>query len=175
MTETVEIAQQCFQVHNGRDLDGVGALLGDDPEFELVGVWTLRGRDRVLRLTEWDAALNTRLQPADLRVEGGMVTCHVVERNDWFTAVGLDEIQHEQCELHVVDGRIVKIRSTMEPESYRATAEALGRIIGWARQACPDELGAPMPGGQFEYNGRNARRWLALLAHWRQAGESPET
>ncbi len=170
MTKAVEIVRQYFRAHNGRDLAGVAELLSDDPEFELVGVWTLRGRDQVLRLAEWDAALNTRLEPADLRVEGGTVTCHAVERNDWFKAVGLDEIRHERCELHVVDGRIAKIKAAMEPEGFGAIAEVLRQIIDWARKTCPHELEALMPAGQFEYSAPNAEKWLALLARWREAG-----
>jgi hypothetical protein len=170
--DALEVAERYFRAHNSRDLDSVGALLTEDAEFELAGVWTIRGREQVLRLAQWDAALNTRLEPAELQAEGGTVSCRLTERNDWFRAVGIEEIRYERGELHMVGGRVARIRAVMDPEGFGAIAEVLGRITKWAKQACSDELSALMPAGQFQYNGPNARRWLMLLARWCEARES---
>lgn len=114
----IEVVERHLHAQNIWDFEFLGALLSDQPVFELAGFWTFRGRKRVLQLAEWDAALDTHVEPSDLWEEGGCVFGILTWQKDWYRAAGIEEIRYQRFELHFVGRHIVTITAVMEPGCF---------------------------------------------------------
>lgn len=82
-------------LHNAHDIEKTMLLYHDDIQFELTGTWIKSGKSEIRALAEWDSALNSVLKFEAIDVKGDSVFCRVIEKNDWFKAVGIEQIIHD--------------------------------------------------------------------------------
>ena len=112
-----EILEAYESAHNNQDIEASLDLYVRDAQFDLVGVWMKKGIDEMRELAEWDAALNSSLDFHIEEVRGDTVVCSVLERNDWFKAVGIDPLYHPKALVVIQNGLIHHIIAYPSPDS----------------------------------------------------------
>ncbi|MBU1317656.1 MAG: nuclear transport factor 2 family protein [candidate division Zixibacteria bacterium] len=154
--------------HNSHDVEGTLAFFAEDFRYEMVGSWVAEGREQMRKFEEWDASIGSELIFDNYDVSGDTVTCTVIERNDWFSLVGVDAIYYECVRIIFKDGLITEITAEQSHESMLATQTAFQAFIEWAVEEHPQRLAALMSGAKFEFSKETADKWLSLLKEWRQ-------
>ena len=94
-----------LEASNAHDLDTLASMTADDIVWHL-GPYELRGKPEALLPHESDAVMNTTLEVRDLRVEGQVVECEVIERNDMLQAAGIESWRHYARFVFDETGRI---------------------------------------------------------------------
>jgi hypothetical protein len=148
---------------------GLG-LPDEDVRFVMPGVWTKNGIDEVRALVEWDSMLMSRLEPLGMEALGDRVKGRMVEQNDRFRGMGIEEIRYQRVTFAALGNRIREIEAQLEAESISSTQAALGRMMDWASKVQPETLAKLLPGGEFIYGAEQARAWLRLIGEWRTYG-----
>jgi len=171
-TNLIKCLQAYEQAHNRHDIEAVLAMCTHDVRFEVVGVWIKVGKENVRLLEEWDAAVDGSLSLKDFVASEGMVSCHALERNEWFKLAGIGEVEYSSCRFSFRQGLIAEMRCEMTVECSEAIGRVLRSVTGWASREREEEFTRLMPEGEFLYGRESARVWLALLREWRQSPQS---
>jgi len=154
--------------HNSHDVEGTLAFFTDDFRYEMVGSWVAEGREQMRKFEEWDASIGSELSFDNFDVSGDTVMCTVIERNDWFSLVGVDAIYYECVRIIFNNGLIAEITAEQSHESMLAAQTAFQAFIEWAIKEHPQRLAELMSGAKFEFSKETADKWLSLLKEWRQ-------
>ncbi len=152
-----------------RDVEGLLALHTADAEFLIPGQEPIRGTSALRDLYEWDAVLRSELLMAGIRAERDTIVIDVlVERNRWFTALGLDEVRYKSGTRFVLDeGRIDGIYpAAFADETQQRLMERFQPLMDWLGEHRQDVLPQLLPGGRFRYDASTAKLWLEVLADW---------
>ena len=168
-----DVVRSYQQAYNDHDLEQLMALHAEDVSFEIPGQISLRGKEQVRDLAEYDFALNIQMFIDRVETRGDTVRCRLEEKNDWLEAAGIERTSY--AAIFFIEGGL--IRSIMASESA-PTAAAFKRIMGplihWAKMERPERLAEMMPQGEFVYNGQNAAKSLALVREWAQIAQRKE-
>jgi hypothetical protein len=156
------------KLHNSHDIEGTMLLYHERIEFELAGVWLKSGKEDIRELAEWDAALNSSLRFEAIEVKGDSVFCKVIEENDWFKGVGIDQIIHDPTIFIVADGQIRKIIARPSEGVGAEIGIKLGSIYSWSKQTGDTAINELIIDGEFIYSGEAAKKWLVLLSNWKE-------
>ncbi len=162
--ESVIVAYE--REHNSHDVNGALAFFDDDITFESKGVWIKEGKDEMRMLEEWDSTLNSNLKFTHIRENADSVYCAVVESNDWFRAIGIDNIRHDPVILVLDDSKIEKIIAIPSIESGEVIQSAIKEITDWSAANGDSTIFSLIKNGQFVYSKEHAKTWLALLENW---------
>lgn len=166
--DLVSLVQAFQEVANHHAVDTVMAMFADDAEFEIVGQFTLVGKQQIQAVFEYDAGVNTELQFINCTSEGDTVTCQVVERNDRLEAIGISKLQYTSCVLTFKDGLIQKFTFTPPAESARTIGEIWQAFLPWLAKNYPADYSKMItPAGRFIYNRENGERVVPMLKEWR--------
>ncbi len=157
-----------MRAYNAQDADALRDLYADDITYDMVGLFSVSGRDMLEGLIEYDFANRAQLLLTQMRVEGDAATCVIRERNDWLAAAGIEEARHTAT-FEFSGGRISAVRAQPDPESTERILGVLQSLATWASKERPAEWAALMPQGRFIYDADSARRIRALLRDWREA------
>jgi hypothetical protein len=141
-------------------------LYHDDIRFELIGTWTKLGKVEIRKLEEWDKALNSNLKIVTVETKGDSVFCRVIEKNDWFKAVGIEQIVHNPTIFIVMNGRIKNIIAYPSAEIGKQIGVKLTSIYSWSEIARDSTINELIIDGKFIYSGETAKKWLMLLEKW---------
>jgi len=164
---------QAFQdVANRHAVDTVMGMFADDAEFEIVGLYTVVGKQQIRAIFEYDAGVNTELQFINCTSEGDTVTCQLVERNDRLKVIGISKLQYTSCVLTFKDRLIRKFTVTPPAESARSIGEIWQAFLPWLGRNYPADYSKMFtPAGRFIYNRENGERVVPLLKEWRASQE----
>ena len=124
-------------------------------------------RERVIRMLEWDYALNPRTRIDAISARGSEVTVRVHEDNDFSLLIGfpgwdatstfvVGERGQIESQLYVPTG----------PTEWRPYLEA---PLAWIYEHHPDAIGRIFPNGKLGQTRDTAVEWVALLRAWRAA------
>jgi hypothetical protein len=156
------------ETYNRHDVEGVLAMFAENGVFEVPGSFTLRGRDDIRQIVEYDAAMNTQVSFGEYLVKDNVILCDMAETNDWLTAAGIKETQYS-VQLVFEKGLIQLFRAQAGAETKQAISEVVGPMTEWASKERPAELEQIMPAGNFVYNAQNGRLFLTMLKDWMAA------
>lgn len=95
-----------MEASNAHDIEALASMTADDIVWHL-GQYVLRGKPEALLPHESDAVMNTALEVRDLRVDGRIVECEVIERNDMLRAAGIERWRHFARYVFDETGRVV--------------------------------------------------------------------
>jgi hypothetical protein len=165
----VVIAYQ--HAYNSHDLGELLPLFAEDVIFEVPGHFSLKGKDEVRLVAEYDFALHIHMTLDRFSTNRDTVFCELIEMNDWLEAAGIDEAYYKG-KFVMGKGLIRYIRGEATPQTQKAFQDVLDPLLEWASKARPEQLAEMMPDGKFVYNAENAKRSLALLKEWRETIES---
>ncbi|RJQ10320.1 MAG: hypothetical protein C4551_02840 [Bacillota bacterium] len=154
---------------NRHDVDAVLGFYTTDVRFELVGAWVRQGRDELRRLAEYDKGTNCVLSMVNPSVVASdTVEVELVDRNDWFGLVGVDQVIFPSVTFRFRGDKISEVRVVMSEDGAAALSRASSRVMAWMREKYPGELAGLMPGGRRVYSAEAAAKWLRLLKEWRE-------
>ncbi len=100
--------------------------------------------------------------------EGDIVTGMFIERNDFYTLLGITE-RHYRLTFRFENDRIREIRLTPASDSGTRMSEALEPFLDWAGTRHAGVLDEIYPDGHLVFDGQSAEKWLTLLREWRDA------
>jgi hypothetical protein len=163
---SVELVKTYEKLHNEHDIEGAMLLYHENIEFELVGTWIKSGKEEIRALEEWDRALNSNLKFESFEVKGDSVFCKVIERNDWFKAVGIKQIVHDPTIFIVSKGRINKIIANPSREIGKQIGAKIGSIYTWLKTTNDNTINELIVNGEFIYSEEAAKKWIKLLNRW---------
>jgi hypothetical protein len=169
----VDLVKLYELAYNNHDLGELLPLFAEDATFELTGQFTLKGKEDIRRMAEYDFALHIHMTIDNLIPKCDTVLCEVIEMNDWLEAAGIDEAFYTG-RFVFEDGLIKHIKGSPTPETDKAFQEVLVPLMEWASKERPEQLAEMMPEGKFVYNAQNAEKSLALLREWREASKPQE-
>lgn len=159
-------------LHAAGDVDGLLALHHEDAEFVIPGQDPVRGTAALRDLMEWDVALGSVVEMADVRLDGDAVVVDtIVERNRWFELLGVPEVRYRPGTRIVLrDRRIAGVHvSGFDADTQARVMDGFARMHAWLSEHRPADRDRLLPGGRFRYDAASARLWLEVLAAWRRA------
>jgi len=166
--DLVSLVKAFQDVANRHAVERVMAMFADDAEFEMVGLFTLVGKQQIRAIFEYDAGVNTELQFINCTSEGNTVTCQLVECNDRLEATGISKLHHTSCVLTFKDRLIKKFTATLPAESTQTIGEMWQAFLPWIAKNYPADYSRMFtPEGRFIYNRENGERVVPLLKEWR--------
>ena len=156
--------------HNLHNVEKSLSYYSDDITFELVGTWIKSGKKEIKSLEEWDSAVNSNLKLNLFKTSGDTLLYTVKEKNDWFSAIGIEQINYDSVLFIIENGKINKIIAIPLPEINIKIGKAMNSIMNWAAQT-KTSLTDLIPNGKFIYSKESAKKWLSLLKRWQ--GDKP--
>jgi len=120
------------EARNGGDITKELSFYTEDIKYEVVGQWTIVGKEELRKVIETEIVLNSRLIFTDVKFSKNKVTCKVEEKNDWLKLAGIDSLHYEFREYIFEKGLIKKIRTKPTQESAKAIANSIGVFGRWA-------------------------------------------
>ncbi len=154
---------------NEHDVAAALDFVSEDVELRLPGRAPFRGRAALRGWLEWDSVVATLRAPHGYRVRADTAFIEGLNvQNHWMRLLGLPVVTHEQGTFLIVSqGRIREMSfSDLDSSSTRALRMRLDDFVPWAQHEYADRLHRIRPDGQFDYQGRRAADWLALLREW---------
>lgn len=160
------------EAHNSGNVKKELSLYAEDATIEVVGEWTVKGKEGLRKLVETDAALNSHFIFTDVKVSNNKVTCSVEEQNDMLKLAGIDTLYYEFREFTFEKGLIKGVRAKPTEKSAKAMQEFRVSFTGWAGNNRGEEFGELQGEGLITKD--NVGRWLALMRAWREGMEKEE-
>ena len=135
--------------------------------FELKDTWTKSGIEEMRSLSIWDSVLNSNLQLEDIKISGDSAFCKIIENNDWFSAVGINDLIHDPTVFVIEDNKIKKIIAYPSRETGTKVHEVIGSIMQWSQKHQDSTIYELIPNGAFVYSAEAAHTWLDLIERWK--------
>lgn len=175
MSDPKAIIMAYQEAHNNQDIEQTLRLFSPNIRFEMAGIWVREGLEEMRQLEEWDRVMSSRLAFGAIKKRGGRLVCSAEETSTWLSMVGIEAVLYDSVMFEFAGSQINRIRAKLAPKSEMAIDKAVNRVMRWALEARPDEIGEIIPRGLFNYGQVQAEKWLALLEEWQQrAVESEE-
>lgn len=168
MSNPKEIITAYQDAQNAHDTDLALSFFAPNIRYEMVGIWVMQGLEELRALAEWNAAISNQLILGKIKMRNNRLECQAKETNDWLKLVGIDAVYYDAIKFEFENDKISIVRAKIAPKSEMAMDRATNRVMRWALEESPDEIGDIMPRGLFKYGREAAEKWLALLKEWRQ-------
>lgn len=155
------------------DLKTLEALTSEDIAWQL-GPYRLRGKKAALGPNAYDLGLENTLIFRNIRVDGNVVECELVERNETIQAIGMTEVRsHPRFTFE--NGLVArKEPSGKEPPAEYSMAEFNRRMAPlrkWIRGNHPEAVSKLVDSdGAFVFSEDNGALMLQLTRKWVTAG-----
>lgn len=157
------------EAHNNNDVEKAMSLLTEDIKYEVVGEWTLEGKEKLRKLFETDADTNSKQFFTDIKVGENKVTFKFTEQNDWLKLAGIDALLGESGEFIFEEGLIKVIRLKRSQESIMAMRKFRSSFGRWAANNRMDELSKLK--GTAVLAREDLPMFMGMLRDWRKAME----
>lgn len=157
------ILLQYEKAHNAGDIEKELSFYHSDIEFELKGTWVKKGLEKMKVLAEWDAALNSNLDFTITDKRDDSLFCRVIEQNDWFKKIGIDELVHEPTTFVIQNQKIKHITAIPKKETGQQIYSAITKVYKWSALHQDSTVYGLMPNGEFIYSEEAAHQWMELL------------
>ena len=162
-----QLTQNYPIVYNTHNVNDIVNLYADDAVFEVMGQFSLNGKDQIRDITKYDSVLNINMSVSNIETVRDSVFCNLSETNDWLQIAEIGEA-HYSVIFVFKDGLISKISASAKPETAKAFNNVLTSLMIWAKENRSDLLTEMMPEGKFIYNAENAMKTLFLLTEWKE-------
>jgi hypothetical protein len=170
-TDPKEQMVKFLENHNEHNIDRTMDYYTDDAIFVVQGQPPLKGKSAIHRVEVWDSAINSRLQVQDIQVRGDTVIIgKIIERNRWFIAAGILEVEYKPGTFVVFSGKKIKEfrPAQLTDRSAQEISAMFQSFMTWAKKERPDELAQIMADKSFNYDPSKAEDWINLIRDWRQ-------
>ena len=162
-----QLTQNYPIVYNTHNVNDIVNLYADDAVFEVMGQFSLNGKDQIRDITKYDSVLNINMSVSNIETVRDSVFCNLSETNDWLQIAEIGEA-HYSVIFVFKDGLISKIIASAKPETAKAFNNVLTPLMIWAKENRSDLITEMMPEGKFIYDAENAMKTLNLLTEWKE-------
>jgi len=162
-----QLTQNYPIVYNTHNVNDIVNLYADDAVFEVMGQFSLNGKDQIRDITKYDSVLNINMSVSNIETVRDSVFCNLSETNDWLQIAEIGEA-HYSVIFIFKDGLISKIIASAKPETAKAFNNVLTPLMIWAKENRSDLIIEMMPEGKFIYDAENAMKNLNLLTEWKE-------
>jgi hypothetical protein len=162
-----QLTQHYPTVYNTHNVNDIVNLYADDAVFEVMGQFSLNGKDQIIDITKYDSVLNINMSVSNIETVRDSVFCNLSETNDWLQIAEIGEA-HYSVIFVFKDGLISKIIASAIPETAEAFNNVLTPLMIWAKENRSDLITEMMPEGKFIYDAENAMKTLNLLTEWKE-------
>jgi hypothetical protein len=157
------------EAHNNNDIEKALSLLTEDIKYEVVGEWTLEGKEKLRKLFETDADTNSKQFFTDIKVGENKVTFKFTEQNDWLKLARIDALLGESGQFIFEKGLIKVIRLKRSQESIMAMRKFRSSFGRWAANNRMDELSKLK--GTAVLAREDLPMFMRMMRDWRKAME----
>ncbi|MDJ0750843.1 MAG: hypothetical protein QNJ11_15260 [Woeseiaceae bacterium] len=159
----------------GQD-DATLELFAETASLHFGPLGSLTGIEQIREIHGYDLALRTQLRFDDCEQTDQVVSCRVLETNDWLRTAGIESIAYDETRFEFdVDGRIASVSATLSAESLQKMGAAMAAFDSWARANSAEEYAELFTDeGAFVYSYVNGEKVLSILRQWQAALESGE-
>ena len=159
------------ELKNSGQEDATLELFAADASLHFGPLGTLTGLDQIREIHAYDLALHTELRFESCEQDDDVVTCAVVETNDWLKTAGIASITYDETRFKFnEDGRIASVSATLSQDSMQQMGAAVAAFDAWARANTPGAYAELFSDdGAFDYSFESGEKVLTLLRQWRQA------
>ncbi|MCB9837709.1 MAG: nuclear transport factor 2 family protein [Phycisphaeraceae bacterium] len=153
---------------NAHDIETLRSMTSNEIVWRL-GPYVFSGKDEAMLPHEGDAVMRTTLEVHDVRIDGRVVECTLIERNDQIAAVGMPEWRHHARYVFDDQGRVVLKEPWKASPDDAEVARRLRPFRMWIRANHPESV------PNFEdvaevFGAAPARRMRELMQEWIAAG-----
>ena len=156
-----------ISAHNEHNVSKELSYYHQEILFEIKDTWTKSGIEEMRTLSIWDSVLNSNLKLEEIKISGDSAYCKIIENNDWFSAVGINDLVHDPTVFVIEDNKIKRIIAYPSKETSAKVQNAIGSIIQWSQQNQDSTIYELIPNGQFVYSDEAAHKWLDLFNRWK--------
>ncbi len=166
------LIDEYLKAHGTRNIQKLLEMHTEDSEFVFPDGLTIRGKQALRKLFQWDSVLQSHLTMGEIRQNGDtLLIDSVSEANLFFKALGVERVQYQPGTRFVLrKGRIAG--TYLVP----ITAENLSRLqknfqtfMEWLNATNPQIVERLLPGGKFVHDAASAQQWLKMLDEWQQS------
>jgi hypothetical protein len=144
------------------------SLYDDDAVFEVVGQFSLAGKNQIRDITKYDSVLNVYMTISNIESRGDTTFCNLTETNDWLKTAEVGKTYYT-VKFIFHKGLIKHLYAKAKPETQKSFSQVLSPLMNWATENKAEVLEEMMPEGRFIYNAENAKKSLALLRSWKES------
>lgn len=156
-----------LDAHNKHNVSKALTFYNQNIVFELKNTWTKNGLEEMKALEMWDSTLNSNLKLESAKISGDSVYCRIIENNDWFAAIGIENLVHDPTIFVVEDNKIKKIIAYPSEETGEKIRQTIGSIMQWSQQTQDSTIYELIQNGQFVYSSVTAQKWMNLFEKWK--------
>ncbi|MEJ2049705.1 MAG: hypothetical protein P8Y60_07670 [Calditrichota bacterium] len=142
------------------------SLLSDNITYSELESFTLRGKDELRNLAEYNSTIHSKFVYSNLSEYEDTVTCQVTENNEWLAALGITSVTYDYAKFVVRHKYIQDIIMKMTDQSIDEISSKTEPLIDWASNNKPNVLNDIRPDGEFIYNKVTAEMWLKLVQEY---------
>jgi hypothetical protein len=155
------------------DLRALEMLTAEDISWQL-GRYRLVGREDALAPNAYDLGMENELEYRNVQVDGNVVECEVIERNETIEAIGMTEV-HQYPRYTFENGLVLR----KEPSGKKPLAEysmtefhrRMSPLRKWIRETHPEVMSRLVdPDKGFIFSQENGALMLRLTREWVAAG-----
>ena len=161
-----DMVMKYFDAVNKHEPGAELSLLSDNITYSVVESFTLRGKDELRNLAEYNSIIHSKFVYSNLTEYEDTVICQVTENNDWLAALGITSVAYEYAKFVVRHKYIWDIIIKMNDKSIDEISSKTEPLIDWASNNKPDVLNDIRPDGEFIYNKVTAEMWLQLVREY---------
>jgi len=172
------VIKDYFKYHNLHDIPKTLSFFADTARFIMTEQNQLQGRHEIRKLEEWNAAIDGKLEATGFNVRGDTVFINmIIEKNLWYKGLGIDSVVYSPGTYAVImQGSISKFRpAPIEREYAQEVTIALKDFTEWASKERVEDIRKILQGKQFDYDHKNAPKWLELIGEWKALKDSAST
>jgi hypothetical protein len=153
---------------NDHDIEGALSYLDNNFRLVFVGSEMSMTKEQVVDVYGWDAGANGNVRHEELTVSENCLSGIFVEQNDFLKLIDIPELNARVTYKFGKNGLIEEQQYELLP-NQPSFAENMKPATEWAREHRRDMLEEVYLNGQMVFNEEMARKWVALLAEWRES------
>lgn len=161
-----EIIYKYIEAHNSHDVQRELSFYHPEVVFEIENTWTKQGLREMEELARWDSTLYSNLHIEAIEWKNDSLFCNVIENDDWFSAIGIQNVKHERTLFVLKDEKILKIVAHPSEEIAKLISLRMEKLIEWSSTNNDSTIFSLLDNGRFVYSTANAAKWLLLFGKW---------
>jgi hypothetical protein len=121
------------------DLEAMVSSFADNAKFQW-GSWTTTiTKQEIIDLHNYFIGVNEEIQNSDCSVQGSVVSCQAVFRDDCTQSAGMDGERYSTIEYSFENGKITKITSIELTEDFYPLNGFYINMLNWGNRTYPEE------------------------------------
>ena len=159
-----------IEAYNNHELDNFLSFLSDDAQ-----IFEIKDKNKIRKLTEWNFAVNSRINVTNLMYADEKVTFIAEIEDDFDKFLGIENRVYDPVVISFKDGLISQMKMTPREDDRIKADKNMKSFIKWAGEKEPQKLAGLMANRKLTFTKENAKQWLDLLKMWHDSTSSRQS